>query len=59
MKIFRTYNIPDRRYLLLRFPLGVMTSEMFQIQLSNILKDLKGVTCITGDIVIYGKDETE
>jgi hypothetical protein len=54
-----TFWTPFARYRWLRLPFGLCSSpEIFQQQLTSLLKDLKGIEIIADDILIYGVGET-
>ena len=54
MTTFQTHN---GRYRWLRLPFGVsVAAEIFQRKLNEALYDLRGVTCVADDIIIYGRD---
>ena len=57
MTTFQTHN---GRYRWLRLPFGVsVAAEIFQRKLNEALYDLKGVTCVADDIIVYGRNMQE
>ena len=50
-----TFQTSHGRYRWLRLPFGlVISSEVFQKRLQSYLDGLKGITCISDDILVYG-----
>jgi len=55
-----TFNTPFGRYRYLRMPFGlVMSQDVFQQKMDQILENCPGTIGITDDVVVFGKTEEE
>lgn len=53
--LLTTFWTPFGRYRWLRLPFGIKSApEIFQINMNNLVRDLKGVKVLADDILIYG-----
>lgn len=53
--LLTTFWTPLGRYRWLRLPFGIKSApEIFQINMNNLVRDLKGVKVLADDILIYG-----
>ena len=58
--LLTTFNTPFGRYRYLRMPFGlVMSQDVFQQKMDQILESCEGVIGIADDVVIYGSTEQE
>lgn len=58
--LLTTFNSPFGRYCYKRMPFGlVMSQDVFQQKMDQILEECEGVVSIADDIIVYGENETE
>lgn len=58
--LYTTFNSPHGRFRFLRLPFGLICAQdIFQKKVDETFGDLRGVTGITDDIVIYGRNRKE
>ena len=55
-----TFNTPFGRYRYLRMPFGlVMSQDVFQHKMDQILEGLEGIVSIADDVIVHGRTEEE
>ncbi|XP_048583876.1 uncharacterized protein K02A2.6-like [Nematostella vectensis] len=58
--LYTTFNSPHGRFRFLRLPFGLICAQdIFQKKVDETFGDLPGVTGITDDIVVYGRNRKE